>query len=168
MSTLQNRSQVKTWMITLIATLSSLSYSAAVQAQAVFRTQQVISLDVIQGRPQSRQNAIQRLAGAAWQFNPDGTFVFAPANSRTDIYPLRGTFQIQGNLTNFQGSRRANNGVSTNLGQVNGSIDVSSGQPVMTIDWSTSSLMGAVVNQTGFGSSQTSSYRSQLILQQVR
>jgi hypothetical protein len=168
MSTSQNRSHLKTWIITVIATFSSVSYSAVAQAQSVFRTQQVISLDVIQGRPQSRQNAIERLAGAAWQFNPDGTFIFAPANSRTDIYPLSGTFQTQGNTTNFQGSRRANDSVSSNLGQVNGSIDISSGQPVMTINWSTSSLMGSVVNHTGFGSSQTSSYRSQLILQQVR
>lgn len=163
-----NRSDLKPWAITLVATLSSISYASVARSQAVFRTQQVISLNVIQGQPQFRQNAIQRLAGAAWQFNPNGTFVFAPANSRTDLYPLSGTFQTQGNITRFQGSRRANSSVSSNLAQVNGIIDLSSGQTVMTINWSTGSLMGAVVNNTGFGTSPGSAYQSQLILQQVQ
>jgi hypothetical protein len=168
MNKLQKLSSVKTWIIISLATITSISYAAVAQAQSIFQTQQILSLDVLRGQPQWRQNAIQRLAGAGWQFNPNGTFIFAPANSRTDLYPLRGTFQQQGNVATFQASGSANSGTSANQAQVSGRIDFSSGQPVMIIDWATGSINAAVVNGTSFGNSPSSYYRSQLILRQVR
>jgi hypothetical protein len=160
--------KMKIWMGTVLATLLPFFYSASAYAQTVFQTGRVVQLQVIQGRSQSRQNAIQRLAGAAWQFNQDGTFVFAPANSRTDLFPLRGQFQLQGNIVSFQGSSQARNSVSLNIAEVVGQIDFSSGQPVMTLDWANGSGTGAVVNNTRFGSQNSSHYRSVLILQQVK
>jgi len=152
--------------IATVATLSTFfSYIPVAEAQTVYRTRQIVNLQVVQGQPQWGQRAAQRLAGAVWQFNPDGTFIFAPPDSRDDLYPLRGNFQNRGNIITFQGGSRAGNSVSSNAAQVTGQIDYSTGQPVMTLEWANGTVMGAVVNDIRFGASNLSHYRSVLILQ---
>lgn len=117
------------------ATIVAFSTASAL-AQVVFRTTQVTGFTVVQGVVSSPRNVVERLQGALWQFNPDGTLIFAPANSRTDLYPLTVNYQAQGNTVFFSGGRSINiGGTGLALAEIVGNVDFSSSTPIMTLRW---------------------------------
>lgn len=147
----------------------TLSNLAPALAQAVFETQQILNFQMQQGRPEWAQNNIERINGAVWQFNPDGTFIYAPANARDDLYPLRGTYQNQGNTLIFTGERTSRiGGTSSAHVFVQGQVDFSRGQPVLTMNVVSGMASGAVINKNPFGFNNTSAYRTTVLLRQVR
>src|SRR5262245_31021388 len=75
------------------AMLCLLAGARHADAQAVVSTNQILNFRLIQGQPQWTDSILARIAGARWQFNRNGTFVYAPANARADLYPLTGRFQ---------------------------------------------------------------------------
>jgi hypothetical protein len=138
--------------------------SSSVTASTVCRVGRVLDLQVVQGQQEWASRAAARVAGSAWQFNDNGTFIFAPANSRTDLYPMQGTFQRQGNLIQFRGSSATGSTVSRLNASVQGQIDLSQSPPVLSLGWATSSITAAVVNSSRFGQNSTSLYRATALL----
>ena len=121
-------------------------------AQIVFATQEITNFQVVVGQSRWQQRAIQRLQGATWQFNPNGTFIFAPTNARSDLYPLQGNYQQQGNKIIFEGSSTSLvSTVAYNNAQIRGQIDFGVNPPVMTMSWGSKGTMSARVNNTQFG-----------------
>jgi hypothetical protein len=106
----------------------------------------------------------ERLSGAQWQFNDDGTFVFYLPNSRDDLYPITGYYSIQGKTLSFQGSRISNTQVSRARSFVGGSVNFNQNPPVMNIQWGTSNILASVINGTGYGSNKTSAYGATVTL----
>ncbi len=127
----------------------------------VFGTKQILSLEMHQGNPEWKYDKIEQLSRAYWRFYPNGTFAYAPANASKDLYPLKGTYQIQGNILVFSGESdfRSRLG-SAARAIVNGQIDWSRGQPVLT--------MNAVSGASSARFHTTSAYRTQILLYQVK
>ncbi|MGB5634306.1 MAG: hypothetical protein WBM44_31235 [Waterburya sp.] len=127
----------------------------------VFGTKQILSLEMHQGNPEWKYDKIEHLSGAYWRFYPNGTFAYAPANAREDLYPLKGTYQLQGNSLVFSGESdfRSRLGSSARA-IVNGQIDWSRGQPVLK--------MNAVSGSSSARFNTTSAYSTQILLYQVK
>ena len=71
-------------------------------SQFVFAVREIIHFEQLRGQSEWKTQAIGMVAGAIWQFNPDGIFFYAPANSREDIFPLKGKYVTQGNKVFFE------------------------------------------------------------------
>lgn len=119
-------------------------------ANTVCRVGQVLNVQVLQGQPQWASSAAARVAGAIWQFNDNGTFIYAPADARTDLYPMQGSYQRQGSIIQFQGSSFSSSSVSRAGVELQGQIDTSQNPPVLMMSWASSNNLAAVVNNTVF------------------
>jgi hypothetical protein len=162
-------------------TLLTITNATPALADLVFSTREIVSIasvgvgsttigGVVVNADASQwlQNSTQGLLGAKWQFNNNGTFVFYLPNTRTDLYPIQGNFQIQGKKLSFLGSRIANTSVSIAKSFVGGTVDFNQNPPVMRIQWGTSNINAAVVNNTSFGSNKNSAYDATVILDWAR
>ena len=129
------------------------------RGQLVLRTREILQLEQMQGQPQWIQSTQQRLAGAVWRFNPDGTFSFTAPDLRNDLYPLTGWYSRSGSLLQFTADRRV---VIGQTGTAHASIrgSVSLGQPsVIQMTWSSGMANSARINNIPFNNSAYSSYR---------
>ncbi|MCM0591982.2 MAG: hypothetical protein HEQ35_24010 [Gloeotrichia echinulata IR180] len=177
-----NKLSVKTSIATLFAISSFAIFNTTpALAELIFSTQNISritpletgsttigGLTVNADTSQWLQNNTQRLLGAQWQFNDDGTFVFYLPNTRTDLYPITGYYRVQGKKLSFQGSRTSNTQVSRAKSFVGGIIDFSQKPPVMNIQWGSSNINAAVVNGTNYGSNKTSAYDATVTLRRVK
>ncbi|MGB5636428.1 MAG: hypothetical protein WBM44_19950 [Waterburya sp.] len=141
----------------------------------VFTTQQILSLDIIQGNQEWKSSKIDQLKGAYWEVRSDGTFVYAPANARDDLYPLHGTWHNQNNSLVFSAKNISEIGTSPYPQErsfakaiVDGKIDFIEKQPVLTMESCSSMTSRAVVNRQSFDSTVTSVYRTTISLRQVK
>jgi len=157
-------------LIVIIMAILSLSYSTNpvfAQRPLVFRVQKIIDFQQIAGQPQWIPGTKQRILGAVWRFNPDGTFRYAPANSRDDLYPIIGRFQRQGKYIMFSGHRKSIIGsTGTAFAQIEGKVDFNVSQPVLTMRVNSGMASGAVINRQSFSMNSSSSYKTTIILQQ--
>ena len=157
--------QIKVLGLSLVTAIGAIAtISEPTQAEVLCSVQQVINLEVIQGQPQWAATARQRVAGAVWQFNDNGTFVYAPANARTDLYPLQGTYQIEGDIIQFRGLNNSRTTVSISSAEIVGQVDTSQNQPVLSMAWAASNNVAATVNNTLFSSSTAAIYRAAMLL----
>ncbi|MFF5246259.1 hypothetical protein ACFY3V_18405 [Streptosporangium sp. NPDC000095] len=129
-----------------------------------FRTARVTRFQQVKGQPAWANSALSRVRNAVWVFSGNGTFVFNTTNVRTDLYPLRGRFQRQGNSWVFAANGSSRIGGSGSFTEMVGSIDFSGNQPVMTFRWASGASYGAVVNNQRFGAGASSAYDSTLVL----
>jgi hypothetical protein len=82
---------------------------------------------------------------------------------------LRGTYTVKGKKVEFRASGGYQMGYSAGTQSiVTGTIDFSQSPPVLSMVQRTSSAMGANVNDTQFGMTNGSSYRSVVTLQKRR
>jgi hypothetical protein len=118
-------------------------------AQSALRTTKILAVRVISGNPS--QDTLNRFAGAQWAFFKDGTFVFAPSNARTDLFPLRGTYRTNGNTVTMSAKAQTRIG---GTGQASTSLDCtlsrSGTQAVVECLWASGMGNAAVVNNIRF------------------
>lgn len=133
-------------------------------ANTVCRVGQVLDFQLVRGQPQWTSTDAARLAGSAWRFNNNGTFVFAPADGNRELYPMRGSFQRRGNTIVFQGSSQASTNVSRRSASVQGQIDMRQNPPVLSMTWGSSIILAAVVNNTRFGRNALAVYQTSATL----
>lgn len=129
-----------------------------------FRTARVTRFQQLKGQSAWANSALSRVRNAVWVFSGNGTFAFNTTNVRTDLYPLRGRFQRQGNSWVFAANGSSRIGGSSNFTEMVGNIDFSGSRPVMTFHWASGAGYGAVVNNQRFGAGASSAYSSTLIL----
>ncbi|MFF3443072.1 hypothetical protein [Streptosporangium sp. NPDC002721] len=129
-----------------------------------FRTARVTHFQQLKGRAAWRGSAFSRVQNAVWVFSGNGTFVFNTTNVRSDLYPLRGRFQRQGNSWVFAANASSRNGGGSGFTEVIGNIDFSGNRPVMTFHWASGAGYGSVVDNQRFGTGASSAYSSTLIL----
>ena len=157
-------------LIVIIMAILSFSYSinpAFAQRPLVFSVQKIIDFQQIAGQSRWIPGAKQRILGAVWRFNPDGTFRYAPANSRDDLYPIIGRFQRQGKYIMFNGHRKSIIGsTGTAFAQIEGKVNFNVSQPVLTMRVNSGMASGAVINRQSFSMNSSSSYKTTIILQQ--
>lgn len=158
-----NTSSGVTYSIDTGTSTPSSSSSGSARSQRnyplVFRADTILQFNVVRGQPQWAGEAIERVQGALWRFNSDSTFTYSPANSRTDLYPLSGSFTESENILNFSAYRTSQTGYTGSATtQVQGSIDLSSSSPILTMDWITTSGISARVNDINFAAANSSAY----------
>lgn len=147
-------------LVALSACTSCTSSRARLDFPLVFKTEEVLQVEVLQGQAQWAEQVSARVQGAVWKFNSDGTFTYSPANSRTDLYPMTGSYRISGNTLSFSASRTSQRGYSGSASaQIEGSIDLRSASPVLEMKTVSSSGMSAVVANTPYASATSSAYR---------
>ncbi|MEV0201332.1 hypothetical protein [Nonomuraea sp. NPDC050691] len=134
--------------------VEGLRMGARARAVVVLRAGRVLSFQQIKGTPSARARA--RVANAVFTFFENGTFAFTTTDVRTDLYPLRGRFRINGNRVSLSAHGSSAIGGSSAFTELIGSIDFSSRPGVMTLDWASGAGYGAVVNGTRFGTGASS------------
>lgn len=139
---------------------SEVSKKDALGFPLVFSTDEILEFEQTNGLPQWIPELKERIQGASWKFNADGTFVYSPINSRDDLYPLPGTFTVNGKSLEFSAYKTStfgNTGSAT--AQIMGSVNLNSSTPRIMMD--TISTMGnsAKVNDIKFASDSASAYR---------
>ncbi|NUW39316.1 hypothetical protein [Nonomuraea rhodomycinica] len=132
------------------------SLQAAVRARAavVLRVGRLLAFQQVKGAPSARARA--RVANAVFTFFDNGTFAFTTTDVRTDLYPLRGRYQINGDRVSLSAHGSSAIGGSSAFTEMVASIDFSSRPGVMTLDWANGAGYGAVVNGTRFGTGASS------------
>ncbi|MDR8413318.1 hypothetical protein MTP10_31875 [Nonomuraea sp. 3-1Str] len=146
------------------AAASAVASAAAARAVVVLRAGQILRFQQVKGAPSSRAQA--RVANAVLTFFENGTFAFTTTDVRTDLYPLRGRYRIDGNRVSFAANGSSRIGGSSAFTELIGSIDFSSRPGVMTLDWASGTGYGAVVNGTKFGTGASSQIHAQVTVVQ--
>lgn len=134
------------------------SSRSQIEYPLVLRTQDIIQFEQLQGQPEWIEAEKARVQGAVWTFNSDGSFVYAPANSRTDLFPLNGRYTTSGNTLSFTASRTvtfANSGKAT--AEIKGRVDLSSSE--LEMDSSSAAMSAAVVSNRPYGFTSPSVYK---------
>lgn len=151
-------------------TPSSYSNSAEnipiLQEARSYSTKSIISFEQVQGQSQWIDSAQRRILGARWTFRPDGTFSFAPSDSRTDLFPLSGRFSCSSASCNFSAASASQAGeTGTASASIEGKIDFSGAEPILEMSQVTSMGNAAVVNDTKFAQASGTSYRFTVALE---
>ncbi|MFI6477531.1 hypothetical protein ACIBH1_06350 [Nonomuraea sp. NPDC050663] len=145
--------------VALVLTAAPAHASANTASTVRLRTQQIVRFDQLAGQQAWRGSAMNRVAAAAWYFYDNGTFAFNTTNVRTDLYPLRGRYQVSGDKVTFSANNWVRIGGSSAFTEMIGSIDFGSRPPVMRLNWASGAGYGAVVNDRRFGSTASSHYQ---------
>ncbi len=136
------------------------SSRASADYPLVFKTKSILEFEQLQGQAQWIEESRKRVQGATWEFNSDGTFTFAPANARTDLFPLEGKFKRSGDALEFSASAGSNTGSTGSAStEIQGKLDLSSDTPEISMTWVNSSGMSAVVANTPFASATANAYK---------
>lgn len=142
----------------LMSTTSAQAAVAADSGTVRLRTQQILEFQQVAGQVAWRTSAYNRVVNAVWIFYPNGTFAFNTTNVRTDLYPLRGRYQVRGNTVSFSAHNAAAIGGSSAFTEMIGRMDFGARPPVMRLNWASGAGYGAVVNDQRFGSTASSHY----------
>jgi hypothetical protein len=141
--------------------------SAPIQRQErTYSTRSIVSFDQENGQPAWIDEARQRVQGATWTFRPDGTFTFAPANSRTDLFPVHGLYRcasLRCNLSGDSSSRIGSTGSASVA--IEGIIDFGQEPPLLNMSQVTSAGNAAVVNDIRFSQATGVTYRFSVTLE---
>ncbi len=95
----------------------------------------VTSFQMVEGSAAFANDTKTRVAGAVFLVDVDrGTFQYAPANSRDDIFPVDGTLTPTGDrVYRMTGSRQAGGGATAAATEVNGLLDLTGSQPLVQL-----------------------------------
>ncbi len=155
------------YMLISLLALPILNAPSAAFAQQSLRVQtaKVVGYNQIQGQPQWQQSQLNRIAGAQWAFNPDGTFLFTMPNMNDDLYPVRGAYHNSNGSLIFSGSSSSQTGYSNiAVVQVNGRLYKQGETLMISMSLSSSSNSAAVVNNQKFSGGSTSAYEFTVML----
>ncbi|MFI6325483.1 hypothetical protein ACIBG8_48755 [Nonomuraea sp. NPDC050556] len=145
--------------VTLISTVPAAAETGTVR----LRTQQILRFEQLAGQTSWQTSAYNRVANAYWVFYSNGTFAFNTTNVRTDLYPLYGKYQVNGNTVAFSAHNSAGGAFTEMIGR----IDFGARTPVMKLNWASGAGYGAVVNNQRFGATASSHYAVTLTVAQV-
>lgn len=147
-----------TFLLLTTAVFGSVSPSAAVSRDSrkavEVETGEILESERVSGN--AGRGTLDRFAGATWTFENDGTFIFAPANARTDLFPVTGTWRRVGTgryrLEASASVRIGYSGVTTGTASTSLECTLQTGRRTNTVDclWATSMGNAAVVNDIQF------------------
>lgn len=137
------------------------------QSQSIFAVSRITSFEQLEGLSEWKAQAKDMVMGARWRFDPDGTFVYAPAHGRKDIFPLQGSYAIENDKVCF--AAKTTFSVSTSIISTwcSGNIDLEIERPTMHLDWGNDYSTAAMVADSLFDSHRRSLYRLTVILRKV-
>jgi hypothetical protein len=133
--------------------------AASFDRTRTFETKELKSFEQISGQSQWVSSIQRRIRGASWTFRSNGTFTYAPSDSRDDLFPLSGRYVCRESLCEFEASAASTIGSTGSASAaVSGKLRLGSES---SIEMTQVNSMGnaAVVNGTEFASSSASSYK---------
>ncbi|MEV5750654.1 hypothetical protein AB0L00_22770 [Actinoallomurus sp. NPDC052308] len=98
------------------------------------------------------------MADAVWEFGRDGTFAFTTSDVRTDLFPLHGTYQVNGSTLAFSAHGAAANAGGSAHAELVGTMDLSADPRVVRFRLITGAGYGAVVDDQRFSSARGAAY----------
>jgi hypothetical protein len=134
----------------------------AAAAQTALDVRQILGFQLLQGQPQWAPQIQQRLVRTTFVLYPNGQIVI-DSPGRSDLYPLSGHYQVQGQIISFWGERRSqtgNTGVAYTVW--GGSIDAANN--TVRIEVTSGSGNAAVINQMPFQGGSSSRYAAVLLV----
>ncbi len=141
---------------------ASMAFYSHAHAQDIFRvtTQEIVAFQQLQGQPQWQQSMLNRIAGAQWVFSSDDqTFLFNAPNVRTDLFPIRGKFQVNNGEIFFQGESQSQTGYTgIAMARIQGRIYQQGTQTYLSMSYVTTFGTAAVIYNQNFSSGSTSAY----------
>jgi hypothetical protein len=150
--------------VAVLGILSMTIQPALAQNGIVFTTQQVTGFSLKAGQPSWEQRDLDRLRGAQWYFDNNGSFVLQLPNF--GLPPIRGNFAVPGSAIVFQGGSQTsyghNGGTSV---EVHGQVINQNGTPMLHLIYVAGQATAAVINNTPFGQSKTNAYEATAVLQ---
>ncbi|MER6944439.1 hypothetical protein ABT294_10480 [Nonomuraea sp. NPDC000554] len=165
-SSLSRRLRVIAALVVLVGSGLLAAAPAPASAQArrtvTLRVGRILQFQQVTGQAAWADRAFNRVRNAVWAFYDNGVFAFNTTDVRTDLYPLRGRYRVNGNVVTFSANGSAQIGGSSAFTEMIGSIDFGSRPAVMTLNWASGAGYGAVVNNQKFGSTASSAYRVRL------
>lgn len=158
---------MKKQIVALLIVLGTIAAAGSLSAGDTrsFATERILKFEQIQGQPQWVPNIKRRIQGATWAFYSDGTMKYAPADSRDDLFPVRGRYECSGRTCHFRAeasSRTGGTGSASVL--IEGTVDFSQHRLEMTQINSMGNA--AVINDTRFSQANATSYRFTVLLTQ--
>ena len=139
----------------LAPTVSASSSSAAKADDIVVNTGKITRAERVSGNANNR--TVARFAGAQWVFRTNGTFVFAPANARTDLFPLAGTYRrLSSNRFELVASATSRIGYTGTASTALQCVLTVGSTSKIACYWATSMGNAAVVNDIEFANSSVS------------
>jgi hypothetical protein len=137
---------------------------ALAQNGVAFTTAEITGFSLKAGQPSWGQRDYDRLLGAQWYFDNNGSFELQLPNF--GLPPIRGKCQVQGNTLVFQGGSQTSYGYTGGTSvEVHGQISNQNGTPVLHIIYASGQATSAVINNTPFGQSKTHAYEATAVLQ---
>ncbi|MCO6010941.1 hypothetical protein NE236_38885 [Actinoallomurus purpureus] len=125
---------------------------------ATYRVSRVAGFTQYQGNPAWIPSERSRVANAVWEFDRDGTFAFTTSNVRTDLFPLHGTYRVEGTTLSFSAHGAAANAGGSAHAELIGTMDLSADPHVVRFRLITGSGYGAVVDDQRFASATAAAY----------
>lgn len=128
---------------------------------ASYRVAQVNSFVQLKGLASWVPAARDRFATSTWTFRSDGTFTYAPTNSRADLFPLSGRYVVSGSVVSFSASKTVQVGSTGSAGAaVKGTLTSTAAGFVVSFVQTSGSGNVAVVNNTTFSGSTSAAYQA--------
>lgn len=146
--------------------MSSNTYIMYLPSQSIFAVEEIINFEQLKGKHEWKSQAMEMVAGARWQFDSDGSFFYAPAHGRKDIFPLQGSYITKGNKVFFEGMTTLSVSASIASAWCRGDIDFDVDPLMMDLEWGNQSSTAAMVIDSLFDSNLSSVYRASLALRQ--
>jgi hypothetical protein len=122
----------------------------------IFRVQRILDFQLLDGRPEWTADIRQGLGQTRFHFHRDGRIVIESPRSRDDLYPLSGTYRLQGAIALFAATRSIAGSTSHVETAWAGQIDLSRNPLLLDVEVAGSSIQ--------FYGSKTQRYQAQLEL----
>jgi hypothetical protein len=132
---------------------------------ATLEVRDVLAFQQLRGNPAWQGSQLDRVRNSVWQFADDGTVAYQTSNVRTDLFPLRGTYEVGGSTVSLsaQGSSQVG-ATGAAFAQTVGSLDISADPPRMQFGLAFGNSNAAVINGTEFGGGASSAYTATVTL----
>lgn len=121
-----------------------------------YRVQRILDFQLLDGRPEWTADIRQGLGQTRFHFHRDGRIVIESPRSRDDLYPLSGTYRLQGAIAMFAATRSIAGSTSHVETAWAGQIDLSRNPLILVVEVAGSSIQ--------FYGSKTQRYQAQLEL----
>ena len=144
-----------------------IKYAMYFQHRSLLAVHSIVSCEQLDGKKEWRVQAMEMLAGAMWEFNSDGTFLYSPAYGRKELFPLQGNYIVEQDQVLFQGVKTLSESDSIVSSWCLGRIDCRVDPMKMYLDWGSAVSNAVMVVNCLFDSQHRSFYRAVILLQQV-
>lgn len=137
------------------------------ESQSIFVVRKITNFEQLEGLGEWKAQAKDMVAGARWQFAPEGVFTYAPAHGRKEIFPLQGNYRIAPDKVFFAAITTFSVSTSIFSTWCSGEIDCHVNSGLMRMHWGNNCSTAGMTVDSLFNCHRRSLYRLTIILRKV-